>query len=70
MSAEETIVIYADLGMSPYAWSKNSSDRSTYVGGNIADSKYGLSKVIGTSRPSCSTSMRDTPLRMQSFCQR
>jgi len=49
MSALETITIYADFGMSPYAWRKYSSDRSSYVGGNIADSTYGLSKVIGTS---------------------
>jgi len=49
MSAEETIVIYADFGMCPYAWRKKASDTTSYVGGNIADSTYGLSRVIGTS---------------------
>ena len=48
MSAEETIVIYADFGMCPYAWKKKASDTTSHVGGNIADSTYGLSRVIGT----------------------
>jgi len=49
MQPKETIVIYADYGMCPYAWRKKSSDMTSYVGGNIADAYYGLSKVLGTS---------------------
>jgi hypothetical protein len=49
MQPKETIVIYADYGMCPYAWRKKSSDLTSYVGGDIADAYYGLSKVLGTS---------------------
>lgn len=46
---EETIVIYADFGMSPYAWRKRSNDTTSYVGSNIADAFDGLSRELGTS---------------------
>lgn len=36
------ITIMPDYGMGPYAWQKDDNDKTTYVGGNIADSVCGF----------------------------
>ena len=37
-----TITIMPDFGNGPYAWEKDDSDDTTYVGGNIADAVSGF----------------------------
>ncbi len=39
---EKTITVMADHGFGPYAWLKDSSDETRYVGGNIADARGGF----------------------------
>jgi len=47
---KKTITIMADFGNGPYAWLKDSSDQSKYVGGNIADAISGFSGYAEVSR--------------------
>ena len=42
MKPEKTITIMADFGFGPYAWLKDASDESEYVGKNIANLKTGM----------------------------
>jgi hypothetical protein len=39
MKPNKTITIMADFGLGPYAWLKDASDESDYVGVNIANSR-------------------------------
>ena len=41
MSAK-TITIMPDFGMGPWAWEKDATDKTAYVGGNIADAVSGM----------------------------
>lgn len=43
----KTITIMADFGNGPYAWIKDASDESRWVGGNIADAVSGFGKKYG-----------------------
>ncbi|MBI5604172.1 MAG: hypothetical protein HY879_12540 [Deltaproteobacteria bacterium] len=40
MKPDKTITIMADFGFGPYAWLKDTSDESDYVGINIANSHH------------------------------
>ena len=42
MNPDKTITIMADFGFGPYAWLKDASDESEYVGINIADLRTGM----------------------------
>ena len=42
MKPNKTITIMADFGLGPYAWLKDASDESDYVGVNIANSRTGM----------------------------
>jgi len=42
MKPNKTITIMADIGLGPYAWLKDASDESDYVGVNIANSRTGM----------------------------
>lgn len=42
MSPTQTITIMADIGNGPYAWIKDASDESRYIGPNIADAYSGF----------------------------
>ena len=42
MKSNKTITIKADFGFGPYAWLKDASDESDYVGVNIANSRIGM----------------------------
>lgn len=44
MKPDKTITIMADFGFGPYAWLKDASDASDYVGINIANSHTGMTK--------------------------
>ena len=44
--ADKTITVMADFGMGPYAWLKDSSDKTSFVGGNIADAVSGFSGFL------------------------
>ena len=41
---EKTITIMADFGFGPYAWLKDASDQTDYVGMNIANRKTGMTE--------------------------
>ena len=45
----QTITIMADFGNGPYAWLKNSSEESEYVGINIADYVSGFGDELSVS---------------------
>lgn len=40
MKAEKTITIMPDFGNGPWAWEKDSTDETTYVGGCIASAEW------------------------------
>ncbi|MFZ2958590.1 MAG: hypothetical protein WA705_17010 [Candidatus Ozemobacteraceae bacterium] len=44
MKQEKTITIMADFGFGPYAWLKDASDQTDYVGLNIANSNTGMTE--------------------------
>jgi hypothetical protein len=44
MKPDKTITIMADFGFGPYAWLKDASDESDYVGINIANSHTGMTE--------------------------
>ena len=44
MKPEKTITIMADFGFGPYAWLKDASDQTDYVGLNIANRKTGMTE--------------------------
>jgi len=44
MKPEKTITIMADFGMGPYAWLKDASDETDYVGLNIANRETGMTE--------------------------
>jgi hypothetical protein len=44
MKPDKTITIMADFGFGPYAWLKDASDESDYVGMNIANSHSGMTE--------------------------
>ena len=43
----KTITIMADFGNGPYAWLKDASDESRWVGGNVADAVSGFGEEYG-----------------------
>jgi hypothetical protein len=47
---QQAITIMADFGNGPYAWNKDSSDKTTNVGGNIADAVGGFYGFIEISK--------------------
>ena len=44
MKPEKIITIMADFGFGPYAWLKNASDETDYVGINIANRETGMTE--------------------------
>lgn len=44
MKPEKTITIMADFGFGPYAWLKDASDETDYVGLNIANRETGMTE--------------------------
>lgn len=50
MKPDKTITIMADFGFGPYAWLKDASDESDYVGTNIANSRTGMSEFSISNR--------------------
>ena len=48
MIPKKTITVMPDFGMSPWAWEKDATDVTAYVGGNIADAVGGILEEANT----------------------
>lgn len=44
MKPDKTVTIMADFGFGPYAWLKDASDQTDYVGLNIANHEIGMTE--------------------------